>query len=135
MPVLVRNNEKGPSVFSDPTRDIAIEWQGSGDPNGEDVQHVPNELVENVSFLRALQRGIFTVVEADPDIQDRLDKQVKAYQQRRAASEQAGEASLDRQSERTVAQAVVTETGKVINGKPEEVTIPVVMGARETGPQ
>lgn len=134
MPVLVRNTESGPAVFSDPAKNIAVEWQGSGDKNGEDVQHVPDEVLDNVNFLKALQRGIFEVVEASPEVQERLDRQVSAYQQRRAASAQAGEDALDRQAERTVATAVISETGKVVNGKPEETEIPVVMGPREQGP-
>lgn len=134
MPVLVRNAEKGPSVFSDPSKNIAIEWQGAGDPSGEDLQQVPDEVLDNVNFLKALNRGIFVVEEASPEMQERLNRQVAAYQSRRSASEQAGEAAIDRQAERTVATAVISETGKVVNGKPEETTIPVVMGAREKAP-
>lgn len=136
MPVLVRNTEEGPSVFSDPAKNIAIEWQGKGDPSGEDVQHVPDEVIDNVNFLKALQRGIFVVEEATPDMQERLQKQVDAYQRRRSVSEEKGEAAIDRQAERTVAQAVISETGKVDpnTGKPEEASIPVVMGARESAP-
>jgi hypothetical protein len=134
MPVLVRNTEKGPTVFSDPAKNIAIEWQGAGDPNGEDVQHVPDEVTDNVNFLKSLQRGIFVVEEASPEMQARLDKQVAAYRDRRNSSAQAGENAIDRQAERTITTAVISETGKVVNGKPEEATIPVVMGARETGP-
>lgn len=135
MPVLVRNSEKGPSVFSDPSANIAIEWQGAGDPNGEDVQHVPDSLIDNVNFLKALQRGIFVVEEASPEMQERLDKQVRAYQQRRNSTEQAGAEALDRQTERSVATAVITETGKVVNGKAEEATIPVVIEQRQKASQ
>jgi hypothetical protein len=135
MPVLVRNTEEGPTVFSDPTNNIAIEWQGKGDPNGEDVQHVPDTLIDNTSFLKALQRGVFEVVEADDEMKERLARQVEAYQRRRATTQEKGEAALDRQTERSIATAVITETGKIVNGKPEETTIPVVMGAREVAPQ
>lgn len=135
MPVLVRNREDGPAVFSDPANNIAVEWQGAGDPSGEDVQHVPDVLLEYPNFIKALNRGIFEVVEASPEVQERLDRQVAAYQSRRASSERAGEAAIDRESERTVASAVITETGKVVDGKPEETTTPVVLGAREYGPK
>ena len=135
MPLLVRNTENGPSVFSDISKNIAIEWAGSGDPNGEDVQHVPDDLIDNVNFLKAVNRGIFKIEEASPEMQKRLDQQVSAYQKRRAVAEQDGENAIDRQAERTVATAVISETGKVINGKAEETQIPVVMGAREVGPQ
>lgn len=135
MPVLVRNKEGGPAVFSDITNNIAIEWQGAGDKNGEDLQQVPDALLENVNFLKALNRGVFVVEEASPETRALLDQQVASYRQRRASSEEAGENAIDRQSERTVATAVITETGKVIDGKAEETTTPVVMAPREFGPK
>lgn len=136
MPVLVRNTETGPSVFSDTAKNIAIEWQGAGDPDGEDVQNVPDEVIDNVNFLKALQRGIFVVEEASPETKERLAKQVQAYQKRRSTSDKVGEDALDRQAEKTIAQAVISESGKVdaVTGKPEETSIPVVMGAREQAP-
>lgn len=135
MPVLVRNTEKGPSVFSDPTANIAIEWQGAGDKDGEDVQHVPDSLVDNINFLKALQRGIFVVEAATDEMKARLDRQVTSYRERRNSTEQAGADALDRQAERTVATAVISETGKVVDGKAEETTIPVVIEHRQTAPQ
>jgi len=135
MPTLVRNTEKGPTVFSDISKNIAIEWQGAGDPNGEDVQHVPDEVIENVNFLKSLRRGIFVVEEASDAMKAHLAKQVDAYRSRRDSADEAGQEVLDRRSERTVASAVISETGKVVNGKAEETTIPVVMEARQQAPQ
>lgn len=131
MPVLVRNTEKGPTVFSDISKNIAIEWQGAGDPNGEDVQHVPDEVTDNVNFLKSLQRGIFVIEEASPEMKARLDAQVSAYQQRRDSGDQTSRDALDMQSERVVATAVISETGKVVDGKAEETTVPVVIAPRE----
>lgn len=135
MPALVRNTEKGPAVFSDISKNIAIEWQGAGDPNGEDVQHVPDEVIENVNFLKSLHRGIFVVEQASEEMKAHLDKQVAAYRNRRDSADEAGHEALDRRTERTVATAVISETGKVVDGKAEETTIPVVLEARQQATQ
>ena len=51
MPVLVRNTEKGPTVFSDVAKNIAIEWEGAGHPGGGDVQRAPRQgATGNVNF-------------------------------------------------------------------------------------
>lgn len=62
MPLLIQNNSKGPTVFSD-TDDNVIEWQGLGDPGGEDVQSVPDDVASSSPFMAALRRRIFTVIE------------------------------------------------------------------------
>lgn len=135
MPVLVRNREGGPAVFGDLTENIQIEWGGSGDPEGKDVQYVPDRLMESVSFISAISKGIFEVVDPSPEVQAMLDRQSKAYQQRREAARQATDQSIDHQSERTLTTAVISETGKVVDGKAEESTTPVVVGTREYGPK
>lgn len=70
VPVLVRNCENGPAVFTEPVAKVQIEWQGAGDPAGNDHQYVPQDLLDNVNFQRALNRGIFEVV--TPDTPTRL---------------------------------------------------------------
>lgn len=100
MPVLVRNAQRGPTVFSDESTKQAFEWGGAGDPTGNDVQQVPESLLENVAFLRAINRGVLVVEQAPPHIQESLsqhaaplatqstawqDKQAQAMQEARAA--------------------------------------------------
>lgn len=100
MPVLVRNTEAGPTCFSDLDKKIAIEWQGKDDPNGEDIQHVPDVIVtENVNFLKMLQRGVFEIVEASPETQEAIARQAAAWRERRGASEQSTADAIDRQAE------------------------------------
>lgn len=148
MPVLVRNTTTGPTVFSDPPNNIAIEWAGKDDPQGGDVQHVPDALVtENTQFLKAIQNGILEVVQASEETEEKLRRQVAAYREKTAQTAQIGQDALDPSDEQPLVQAHVAEDGKVAyseeepsvpvvtdevkDGVAQEDTIPVVMGPRE----
>jgi hypothetical protein len=98
MPFAVRNLEAGPAVFSDPTRNIAIEWQGADDEDGGDIQQVPDELADNVNFLRALQKGIFEVEEAPEALRAALDKQTASWRRKSEQAKAQTEAALDPQA-------------------------------------
>jgi hypothetical protein len=103
MPVLVRNTQAGPAVFSDPVENVALEWQASGDPSGEDVQQVPDKVVtDNVNFLKCIQKGIFEVVEATEEVKASLAKQVETYKNKQDASAQAAAGSIDRQQQNDI---------------------------------
>lgn len=144
MPTLVRNVETGPTVFSDIPKGINIEWAGSGDPGGGDVQHVPDDVVTtNVQFLKAIQNGILQVVEASEDVKEKLALQVQAYRASRDRSKAVTADALDYEDQKPIMTAQVDEKGqiafvpevteRVVNGVAEETQIPVVMGPRERG--
>lgn len=62
--VVTRNTRPDVVVLSsDPKGTEYVEWQPAGDPNGGDIQVVPESIANLVSFLRLKQRGI--VVEID----------------------------------------------------------------------
>lgn len=61
MPVTVRNKQPGPTVFTDKASDTHIEWAGSGDPRGNDVQQVPNAILEHPAFAKTVRSGILEV--------------------------------------------------------------------------
>jgi hypothetical protein len=82
MPVtMVRNTQPGPTVISsDPKGTHFVEWAGSGDPSGGDIQPVPEEIVNTPQFEKAKRRGIFVLVEDGSDEATvALDKQVSAW--------------------------------------------------------
>lgn len=95
MPVLVRNSENGPTVFTDSSTNTQVEWQGAGDPSGEDVQQVPDVLVENVAFLKAVQRGIFVIEEASDATRESLAKQTASWQRRTDEAKAASVEAID----------------------------------------
>jgi hypothetical protein len=94
-PVLVRNMEKGCSVFTDANTKQAIEWQGHGDRAGEDFQYVPIETVQTPAFLKAMARGIYAVVEADEQTKAALEAQAAHWRKRQDAIDTAARNSTE----------------------------------------
>lgn len=111
--LLVRNTQRGPTVFSDPKENIAIEWQGAGDNHGGDVQPVPDSLMENVNFLRAVQMGTFVIEEDGDAAQERIRLQIDKINLSRQRQKEEVAAAIDRNAERVIAQAEITEKGEV----------------------
>lgn len=104
MPVLVRNTEAGPTVFTDTNTNTQVEWQGADDPSGEDVQQVPDALIENVAFLRAVNRGILVVEEASDATREALARQTESWQARRKRAEDASTDAMDEQANNDLIQ-------------------------------
>lgn len=94
--LLVRNLQPGPTVFADKASDTSIEWAGRDDPSGDDLQQVPEALLkDNIQFLRAVQRGVFEVVDPSEDTKALLDRQVNAWKERQSADTAQAQASID----------------------------------------
>jgi hypothetical protein len=72
-PVLLANNQPGPTVFRDDNSNTEITWEGAGDPQGQDIQPIPVFFLENTNFLRILNKGIFRLVSAPPEVCDLLE--------------------------------------------------------------
>lgn len=106
-PVLVRNTEGGPTVLSDLHTKEFVEWQGAGDPNGADIQAVPESFLNNVNFLRCVQRGILVVEnpEDNPDIAEAIAKQNAAWAARREHAKKQAEATIDQQANNDLVSA------------------------------
>lgn len=84
-PMMVRNTQKGPLVFSpDGDANNYIEFQGAGDPEGRDLQIMPGEMANNVQFRRNLNLGLLTVEENNIDIDSALAGQRAGWEQRQA---------------------------------------------------
>lgn len=98
MPVAVRNLKRTIAVFSHVSRQFdAIEWAPAGDPAGNDIQQLPEELATNPRFLRAVGIGIFEVLEGDdPALAESIMRQAQTYARGQAADEDATLAFLER---------------------------------------
>lgn len=97
-PVLARNTEPGPLVMSsDPKGSDFTEWAGANDPNGNDVQPVPEGLLGHVQFMRCVQRGILVIENAEdnPEVVEAIERQNAAWKARRAQAQQQAESSID----------------------------------------
>lgn len=99
MPVLVKNNVAGPTVFSDPVSHVQIEWAASGDPEGNDFQYVPDDLVNNVNFMKAVTRGIYAIEDAPEGVHEAILRQGEAYRHRQEAAKAAAAAVIDQRAD------------------------------------
>lgn len=113
VPVLVRNLEKGPSVFTDAETKQAIEWGAYGDPKGEDVQYVPEDLLTRPAFLKAIDKGIYEVVEASDDVKALLERQAAAWRHRQDVIDSQAAATIDPATDRELANVTISEKGQI----------------------
>lgn len=67
---LIRNRQPGPTVLDDRNADVVVSWEGAGAPSGEDVQDVPQAIMQNAGLVRALRKGVLEVVPED-DVAER----------------------------------------------------------------
>lgn len=75
-PVLLENTQPGPTIFTDDQSHTSITWEGAGDTGGRDIQAIPLSFLENINFLRILNRGILTVYDAPEDVKKMIDVQL-----------------------------------------------------------
>lgn len=96
MPVAVRNLKTGPTVFSilEGENKIQVEWKGKGDPYGEDVQEVPDSLLEDTRFRRALTRGVLERVDRE-EADGFIARQSQGAREREDAAAQAAVQAID----------------------------------------
>lgn len=95
---LVRNRQGGPTVIEDRKIDAVITWEGAGDPNGEDIQEVPEELLKNAGFVRAQRKGVFEIVnDIDAEVLYRKT-QTDNYAARQAAEQASVDSALEASS-------------------------------------
>lgn len=97
MPTMVRNNQAGPTTFSDDsTGQKPVVWQGRGDNNRQDVRPIPDAFLESVAFQQALENGIFSVVESEQDRRAAQDAHRKQFQEQQRRQQQVSEALDER---------------------------------------
>jgi hypothetical protein len=82
-------------VIEDRQIDAVITWQGAGNPLGEDIQDVPEALLKNAGFNRALRKGIFEVIQDQSTIDRYLSAQGDNYTHQRQVESQAVAATLE----------------------------------------
>lgn len=100
--VMCQNQMAGLTVIAaDAKRNYEIIFQGRGDPQGEDVQSIPNHLLYTPQFQKAIRQGILKVIEGEdnPVVQAALAKQTDSFHQRMAADELRSRESIDQASD------------------------------------
>ena len=101
-PVMCRNRMAGPTVIaSDQKSTHEVIFQGAGDPDGNDVQYIPEEILKTPQFARAIRQKIFEVVQGDDNeaVQAALQHQSDAFWGRMEKDKDEALASLDQQAD------------------------------------
>jgi hypothetical protein len=96
--VMVRNMMPGVTIIAgDAKRNYEISFQAKDDPEGEDVQAIPDALIATVQFQNAIRKGVFEVVAgADhPVVQQAMSRQTDAFRKRMASDSLAAREVLD----------------------------------------
>lgn len=96
--VMVQNKMSGPTVIAaDAKRNYEMIFAGKGDPQGEDVQEVPEELLRTKQFRDALRKGVLEVVEGDdhPVVIAAMARQSDSFAKRMAAENLASREVMD----------------------------------------
>jgi hypothetical protein len=83
--IVVRNNLDTWMVFSDPNTKTSVTFSPSTFKDGENVQQVSASLLRNPSFLRTIAQNILSIEEAPEALQEAVDQQAAAWQQRQDA--------------------------------------------------
>lgn len=102
MPVLlVRNREPNPTIFAD--GDVRVIWQRNGDEFGDDIQRVPESLMENPDFLRSVDVGTLEVLEtSSPEVMEQIKASGEAYKARREQAAAEATSSLERRQDNDI---------------------------------
>lgn len=101
--IVARNLMDGVTVLaSDVKGSHSVEWAAKGDPKGDDIQYIPEPVLESVAFKRALARGVVELLEdeSDPEVVEALAKQVDAFKNRQRGAQEDVEATIDRPTSR-----------------------------------
>jgi hypothetical protein len=97
-PVYVQNNQPGPTVLAtDPKGTVVVEWAGKDDPTGNDIQPIPEEMLNHPAFTKALSRGILSLMEdmSDPSIVEALQRQTDSWNARTQRAAVAATSAID----------------------------------------
>lgn len=125
----VRNLEPNATVFSkqingDPFR---VQFAAAGFPGDE--QRVPAALADDIDFVNSLERGIFEVINGDPDLVKALQFQTSAAREAREAEEARYAEVLDRRQERDMLGAICIGPAPV--GRTGECGRPLIRSASD----
>lgn len=96
--VMCQNQMPGTTVIAaDAKRNYEVTFRGKGDPDGEDVQPIPEVLLRTIQFQRALSRGILVAIEGSdhPVVQQALSRQSDSFARKMQHQHMADREVLD----------------------------------------
>ncbi len=126
--VVARNLMDGITVLSSDVKGThSVEWGAMGDPNGDDIQFIPEEIVTSVAFRRALARNIVALIEdeSDPEVLTALTRQVDAFKRRQEGAKEQVQVTIDKPTANDTVSAFCVGPDSRGNGKCG-VSVPVL---------
>jgi hypothetical protein len=100
--VMCQNQMPGPTVIAaDAKRNYETIFAGKDDPDGNDVQPIPESLLRTIAFQRALRQGVLLVIEGDdhPVVVQAMSRQTTSFRDRMTSQETAAREVIDKPSE------------------------------------
>lgn len=96
--VMCQNQMPGTTIIAaDAKRNYEVTFGGKGDPDGNDVQPIPDALLRTIQFQRALSRGILVAIEGSdhPVVRQALSRQSDSFARKMQSQEMADREVLD----------------------------------------
>jgi hypothetical protein len=112
--VMCQNQMSGPTVIAaDAKRNYETIFAGKDDPDGNDVQPIPDALLRTISFQRALRQGVLKVIEGEdhPVVVQAMSRQTTSFRDRMKAQETAAREVIDAPSEDDILVAICIGPG------------------------
>ena len=85
-------------LSSDPKGSEQVEWKAKDDPNGEDVQVIPEVIAKSPAFAKLINKGIVTLLQAPEAYQEAIDKQRASFDARMKGAQAKAEASISEEA-------------------------------------
>lgn len=102
--LIIRNTQRGITIFHDDLLKQHVELQGAGDPNGGDIAQCPAGFLANPKFREAIQREILVIEEAPEALEAAIAAQRAQWDARQQNASDA-QASLERSQNRVVGRS------------------------------
>lgn len=96
--VMCQNQMSGRTVIAaDAKRNYEVIFEGKNDPDGNDVQPIPEALLRTIQFQRAISRGVIHVIEGSdhPVVRAALARQTESFAKRMQAQDMASREVID----------------------------------------
>jgi hypothetical protein len=109
-PILVRNTQPGPTVFTTADMKTAIDFEAG------ETKYVPRKVVEeSIEFYEALAKGIFEIVQADDQMLAMLAQRGQAWRQAQANAVGVATSAIDKSANQPIWTGNISEKGQVHN--------------------
>ena len=96
MPFALRNRLSSPQIVQ-PHDQPPLIWQALGDPSGEDLREIPDDLRNDISLMRAVRLGNLELIEDAEKIDEAYDRMRSHGQQTADAAAQALQGTIQKQ--------------------------------------